>query len=203
MVLRAVMAFLLTSAPGTLINRSIESPLTTSSSSRIRGFTLLELLVVIVIISILFTYATLTIRGSSPEDLIQEEATRLNRLVQLALEEAVLRNTEYGIEFNPHGYRFLYYEEEKWHPMDDDKLLRERELPRDMEIELSIEQIDVIIDADNEIADKKKLEPQVFLLSSEEISPEFSALFTIPGIATSYVVHGSIDGQHSVKPGEL
>jgi len=97
----------------------------------------------------------------------------------------------------------MYYEEEKWHLMDKDKLLRERELPLDMEIELSIEQIDVIIDNSIETEDEKKLEPQVFLLSSEEITPEFSALFTIPGIETSFIVHGSVDGQHTVKASDL
>ena len=50
-----------------------------------KGFSLLELLVVIVIISILFTFTTLAIRGTSPEELIQTEAQRLDRLLQLAL----------------------------------------------------------------------------------------------------------------------
>jgi len=34
------------------------------------GFTLLELIVVIVIVAILFTYTTLAIRGNAPEDAI-------------------------------------------------------------------------------------------------------------------------------------
>ena len=64
-----------------------------------RGFTLIELLVVIVIVAILFTYTTLAIRGNSPEDAIKEEAHRLERLIELALEESILRGEEYGIEF--------------------------------------------------------------------------------------------------------
>ena len=40
-------------------------------SSRARGYSLLELLVVIVIISILFTFTTLAILVTSPEELLQ------------------------------------------------------------------------------------------------------------------------------------
>ena len=74
-----------------------------------KGFSLLELLVVIVIISILFTFTTLAIRGTSPEELLQTEALRLDRLLQLALEEAILKGEEYGVEFKPGSYRFLLY----------------------------------------------------------------------------------------------
>jgi len=186
-----------------LNNRVIETHQTSAGTNRVKGFTLLELLVVIVIISILFSYTILAIRGSSPEELIQEEAHRLNRLLQLALEEAVLKNTEYGIEFSTNGYQFMYYEEKEWHTMEQDKLLRERELPVEMEIELAVEEIDIVIVENSDGENVKKLEPQIFLLSSEEITPEFSALFTIPGVETSYIVRGSIDGQHTVKPSEL
>ena len=140
-----------------------------------RGFSLLELLVVIVIISILFTFTTLAIRGTSPEELIQTEALRLDRLVQLALEEATLKGQEYGLEFSPDSYRFLLYFEDSWLPLDQDKLLRERQLPENMEFELEIEQIDVLVEDDAANTDKEdedRPRPQVFLLSSGEITPE-------------------------------
>ena len=171
------------------------------------GFTLLELMIVIVIVAILFSFATLTIRSSSPEDLIKEEARRLDRLIQLVLEEAVLKNTEYGLEFKSNSYRFLNYNEGNWQAIGGDKLLRERELPDEMEIELAIEQTDIIIGDTTEVTDEdsdntdddKKAKPQVFLLSSEEISPEFSARFSLRGVETSYIVTGYIDGHHEVK----
>ena len=164
-------------------------------------------MIVIVITAILFSFATLTIRSSSPEDLIKEEARRLNRLIQLVLEEAVLKNTEYGLEFKSNSYQFLSYNEGDWQSIADDKLLRKRELPEDMEIELAVEQTDIIIgdtpittDEDNANKDEEeKAKPQVFLLSSEEITPEFSARFSLRGVETSYVVNGSIDGKHEVK----
>ena len=174
--------------------------------SRDKGFSLLELLVVIVIISILFTFTTLAIRGTTPEELIQTEAQRLDRLLQLALEEAILRGEEYGLEFAPDGYRFLLYINNTWQPLADDKLLRERQLPERMEFELEIEQIDVLIEeesADSGEDDEDRPRPQVFILSSGEITPEFRVRLVVPGVETSYVVSATVNGEHKAEISEL
>lgn len=207
MALPAVKVCLPILVHGTLNNKKFNTRFYSLRMSRENGFTLLELMIVIVIVAILFSFATLTIRSSSPEDQIKEEARRLDRLIQLVLEEAVLKNTEYGLEFKQNSYRFLTYSEGQWQAVSDDKLLRERELPEDMEIELAIEQTDIIIgeaaeatDEDDDNTDEeKKAKPQVFLLSSEEITPEFSARFTLHGIEASYIVSGRIDGKHEAK----
>jgi general secretion pathway protein H len=171
-----------------------------------RGFSLLELLVVIVIISILFTFTTLAIRGTSPEELIETEAQRLDRLLQLALEEAILKGQEYGLEFKTDRYRFLLYFENTWQPLDNDDLLRERQLPENMELELEIEQIDVLVEedsADTGKEDEERPDPQVFLLSSGEITPDFSVRLVMPGVETSYIVSGTINGEHKAEISEL
>ena len=178
------------------------------------GFTLLELLVVIVIVGILISFTALTIRGVDPDDLIKEEAQRFNQLMQLALEEAILKGLEYGIAFTPNSYTFLVQQEDKtWLPLDD-KLLRKRELEHDLEIELTVDDNGVVLsepvaiptddinqeDTDN--TEDDKVEPQVFLLSSNEITPEFSARFIIPGFAQAHQVDAYIDGKHEVKRSE-
>ncbi len=183
-----------------------------------RGFTLLELLVVVVIVSILFTYTTLAIRSDSPEDIIKKEAFRLERLVQLALEESILRGEEYGIEIYFDGYRFLRQSEDQWQPLSDDKILHERELPLEMEMELSLEETEIVIDSssnntsaqdfdlnnDDEDKDKKKkIKPQIFLLSSGEITPEFEVRFYILGVETSYFVKGMFDGELKTEVSDL
>jgi general secretion pathway protein H len=199
---------MLTSATG-ILNKPRSTGLTGRTSlvnTTERGFSLLELLVVIVIIAILFTFTTLAIRGTSPEELLQTEAQRLDRLLQLALEEAILKGVEYGLEFKPNSYRFLFYVDYRWQPLEADKLLRERQLPENMEFELEIEQIDVLIEeAENSDDDEEEEEvrPQVFLLSSGEISPEFSVRLVMPGVATSYIVSGSINGEHEAVISDL
>ncbi|MFV9614969.1 MAG: type II secretion system minor pseudopilin GspH [Gammaproteobacteria bacterium] len=193
-----------------------------------QGFTLLELLVVVVIVSILFTYTTLAIRSNSPEDYIKEEAHRFERLTQLALEESILRGEEYAIEIFTDGYRFLRFTENQWLPLDQDKILRQRELPQDMELEVSIEETEIVIDLasnsmseqnlkldfdlnfDNESEEsneeeneESKIKPQIYLLSSGEITPEFDLRFYILGVETSYFVKGAFDGSLKTEISDL
>ena len=184
------------------------------------GFTLLELLVVIVIVSILVTYSTLAIRGSSPEDLIKEEALRLQTLTQLVMEESILRGEEYGIEVFLDGYRFVRFSDDQWVTLDDDRILRERELPADMELEMRLEETDIVIGvvsdpmSDNEVElnetedvsseeEEEKITPQIYILSSGEITPEFDIRFYILGVETSYLFTGMFDGTLNTEISEL
>lgn len=179
-----------------------------------RGFTMLEILVVVVIVAIMFTFTALSIRTTSPDELLQTEARKLDRLIQLALDESILRGVEYGIKFSTNGYQFLGSVDGgyNWQVMQSDKMLRARELPNDMEIELAVEETDIVIEDrskpkdndDNEDdkknkKNKKKVRPQIFLLSSGEITPEFTARLVLPGVATSYIVKGTFDGNHSAE----
>lgn len=185
--------------------------------SRENGFTLLELLVVVVIVAILFTYTTLAIRSDSPSDIIKKEAQRMERLIQLALEESILRGEEYGIEIFLDGYRFLRFTENQWQPLSDDKVLRERELPLEMELEMRLEETEIVIDlasepmteqimdldSDDDEKDEKEVKPQIYLLSSGEITPEFDVRFHITGVETSYFVKGFFDGSVKTEISDL
>lgn len=180
------------------------------------GFTLIELIVVIVIVAILFTYTTLAIRGNSPADAIKEEARRLERLIELALEESILRGDEYGIEIFIDGYRFLSLIDEQWQPITQDAILRERELPGDMEIETHLEDSPLVVDLSTdplsddqvdldesgeteEATTAEKIYPHIYLLTSGEIAPDFDVRFYIPGVETSYIVKGLFDGTLSTE----
>ncbi len=190
----------------------------TNKLRRLPGFTLIELLVVIVIAAILFTYATLAIRGHNPEDRIHTEARRLNQLIQLALEQAILRGNDYALEVHINGYRFLRQQQGKWVKITNDRLLRQRQLPENMQLELNLEDTTVVIDpaanmdetfsldsqmskdnsdrtSSNASNTRNKARPQIYLLSSGEITPEFSIRLSCPDVETSYLVEGKFDGQ--------
>ena len=49
----------------------------------------------------------------------------------------------------------------------------------------------------------ERLKPQVFLLSSGEITPGFSARLVMFGIDTSYIVNATTNGQHEAMEEEL
>lgn len=89
------------------------------------GFTLVELLVVMVIIGITLGLASLNAIPSPRQDL-QQEAQRIALLLQLARDEAIVRNRQVAFEANPERYRFVVRNDTGWEPVTRDDLLRER-----------------------------------------------------------------------------
>lgn len=89
------------------------------------GFTLVELLVVLVIIGITLGLATLNAIPSPRQDL-ENEAKRIALLLQLARDEAIVRNRLVAFEANGERYRFMVRGDTGWVPVTRDDLLRER-----------------------------------------------------------------------------
>lgn len=181
------------------------------------GFTLIEILVVIVIISISIGVVVVNFNAGGEEELVEEEVLRLQQLLRFAHEQSVIRAQEYGVRFYKTGYRFMWLDEEEktWQDITQDKLLRSRSFPEPLQLDLYIEQLpvellesqddDPVIEEDTEnrlasaasvtknrkqVAEKDKIKPQVFLLSSSELTPAFELRLRIPGSK----IEGYLDG---------
>lgn len=90
-----------------------------------RGFTLVEVMVVMVIMGIVLGMVSLN-AIPSPRQNLQNEAQRLALLLQLARDEAIVRNRLVAFEATPESYRFMVRNEIRWDPITQDDLLRER-----------------------------------------------------------------------------
>ncbi len=84
-----------------------------------RGFTLLEMLVVLVIAGILVSAATLTMHRNPRTDL-REEAQRVALLLESAGDEAQVRARPIAWQPTDHGFRFDIRGEDGWHTLRDD-----------------------------------------------------------------------------------
>jgi general secretion pathway protein H len=155
-----------------------------SVSRRSAGFTLLELMVVLVLIGIIISFAVLSLGGDKISELMKQETRRLATLLELAADEAVLRGDELAVNFTDDGYEFLLLSEDgDWQSSAEDGLLKAYKLPADIELRLEVEGelpvLNIIPVADQERdgdQDDDSLEPQVFILSSGEMTP-FTATF--------------------------
>lgn len=171
------------------------NPMTRTPSPTQRGFTLLEVMVVMLIIGLLLGFMTLSISTGGAARQAEEEARRLAALIDLARQEAVLRTQEMAIEFRPDSYRFLQLAEgNTWLAVEADKLLRPRELPADIALGLLLEGEAVRLNAKPE-----ETTPHVFLLSNGESSP-FELTLATPDEGVVWRVAAAEDTAVTVEP---
>lgn len=90
-----------------------------------RGFTLVEVMVVLAIIGVTLGLVSLNAMPSARQNL-QSEAQRIALLLQLARDEAIVRNRLVAFEADSERYRFLVRNEAEWQLITKDDLLRER-----------------------------------------------------------------------------
>jgi general secretion pathway protein H len=161
-----------------------------TSSTRCAGFTLLEVLVVLFIIGIITAMATLSIGVATTRKGSEKEIQRIQDLLALASEEAVLQGREFGITFYAKEYEFSTYDpgDGQWTPLGDEAVpFGPRRFPPETIVDLEIEHRIVKLAAEKPSAPKttrpsgaaaarsqprdEETQPQVFMLSSGDITP--------------------------------
>jgi len=123
-------------------------------------------MVVIVIAGIMITMAVISISDPSVSKL-EREGRRLQALMRMSQEEAIMQSREIGLAFNKRGYQFYEVgKEDKWQAITADEELRLREFPEeDIKITLYTDGEEVTIE------DKMPENPSIFFFSSGESTP--------------------------------
>ncbi len=139
-----------------------------------RGFTLLELMVVVVLIGIVLTFVVRSVGDGGRGDRIQREALRIIALVELVGEESVLKSSLIGMRFEKQGYAFMHYDGETWNEIAEDDLLIAHPLDEAMEMELLVEGFSVDLEQAAQPAEgeeEPEQKPQVVFMPSGERTP--------------------------------
>ncbi|BBN80242.1 type II secretion system protein GspH [Pseudoalteromonas sp. A25] len=149
------------------------------------GFSLIEILVVIVIIAFATKMVTYSFGGDMEEEL-EKKALRTHSVLNMASEFAVLNQVELGLHLDKNTLELLVFDGDKWTTLESEELYKPIEFSEHYRVELKIEDLawaqDNLLEQanwrelmgtsdDESLLELKKLKvPQVLILSSGEVS---------------------------------
>lgn len=170
--------------------------------SRTHGFTLLEVMLVLLLMGLAAGYVMFNAFGASKTDLLKSQASRLQVLTDMASDYAVLNQQQLGlrIEEQDSQYVFLYLDEDdEWQRIEDEEIYEPHTLPEPFTFTLNLdnlpwdsedrlfdreifdEGLSVSDDAVEIGEDEQQVKPpQILIMSSGEITP-FTLTFNFDG----------------------
>jgi general secretion pathway protein H len=133
-------------------------------SYTMRGFTLIEILVVLFIVSIMTGIAVVSLPGFTQTGEFDTEADRLKVVLEMLRDEALVQANEYGFKPETNGYQFFIYDDlqQNWVILEE-RPFTERDLQGKVRLSLTVEGDELNLGEEGEA-------PPVLILSSGEIS---------------------------------
>jgi type II secretion system protein H len=199
------------------------------SVSAQRGFTLLELMVVVFIIALVAAGAIISLGSTGKDSQLEKERDRLSTLMSYTQERGAMLTLEYGIRCGQHGYRFVYFDHllNQWAPETTDETLRPRKFPAGLQLTLQIEGHQIVLDDKNLVIPKVQATglpgaspapklgsdmpqsfadqstdntPQILLMSNGDVN---SFVLTISRPATNRSASLKSDADGTIKTGDI
>lgn len=132
------------------------------------GFTLIEILVVIVIIGVMAAAATLSMGILGRDSSVEEQSRRFWAVLRQAREESELQGLDVGVAVTPTDYEFQRFDSRTnlWTPIGQDKLYAPRQLPEGLRFRMWLDGREVVLkptparDPDKEKQRQQRVEEQ-------------------------------------------
>ena len=171
------------------------------SARKAIGFTLIEIMLVLVVLSIVVGLFAANL-SPSPQRQLMREAQRLQAVLNQAADEAVMQGVELAIALPAEGYQVLRFnpEDVSWSPLTQQPF-NEYVLPNEIVLDVTL--------GDTQFSDQQRQQvqrlkkqgsgkhlPVVLLLSSGEMTP-FKFTFSLSGLSTEVTVYS--DGFSGVE----
>lgn len=167
---------------------------------RQHGFTMIEIMVVIVVLGLLASLAIVNLGGGGQQREMTNKIRELYVLMQTASEQAILNNEELGLVIDEQGYRFVVFDEqeEQWKSQSE-RLFQGRGFPEWMSVTLFTEgDIPRLASGEeDEEEGENRLRPDLVFYSSGETTP-FELEFMAPD-SSDQVFRLETDGLNEIE----
>lgn len=112
-----------------------------------RGFTLVEILVVVVIMAIVVGMAVLSISVTGRDRQLDQESMRIEGLLSLLHDRALIEGRDFGMRIEPTAYEFVFYDTRlaRWTRFDQEREFRHRNLPKGVSFRLQLDSVQVVL----------------------------------------------------------
>ncbi|SEL57335.1 type II secretion system protein H (GspH) [Colwellia chukchiensis] len=163
------------------------------------GFTLIEVMLVILLIGVMLSAVQFSFSSSKPEQQLAQTSARFAQVFEVAAEYGLLNNIELGVFIDENSYQFLGYNGVQWAKVADKPLFDPFTLPEAITLHLQLDDLPIdeplLFDSsllntqaeDDEFREdaEKKLIPQIYILSGGDITP-FSLTFSLAEFAMGH-----------------
>jgi len=106
-----------------------------------RGFTLVEVMVVVIIAGLLTGAVLLVVGQSGPAQTNKRELARLDASLEVMCDQALLGGSPRGLRFHGRGYDFWQYRDGVWQSLSDDSHLRAVRWPDGLRPRVQVENL--------------------------------------------------------------
>jgi general secretion pathway protein H len=193
------------------------------NAKRQHGFTLIEVMLVIVLIGLMVAVVQFSSSGNKAEETLELSSKRFAGIFDIATEYGMLNNVELGLMIDKNGYQFLGYDGLTWTDVSENEMFSRHELPVGVELVLQLDDLPIedpqLFDSQlftelqkssdetdydsnedrdsDEEKEEKKLIPQIYMLSGGDITP-FSLRFQfVENDYTQVKLHFKVTGLYT------
>jgi general secretion pathway protein H len=156
-------------------------------STASRGFTLWEMLIVVIIMSVSISVILLSTSLGRNSDDLKILGSDMSKLMQLLYQEAIFENRNFAISLKHDGYKILEYDGQAWNESDQ-TLFRRIKLNETQESELTVDNLAVAS------VDEEEMMPHILILASGEMTP-FEWIINDQIAKTTIVLQGDLLGK--------